>query len=540
MKLKYALMISFLVIVLSIGAVSASDDNQDLSAGSEIITDDVLSDDGVVNDDFEDYDEDFEDDDYLDEDDGDSYQINVNEAAEYVYYLDDVEIASLTLPSDAYGYVAAYDGGYDEGDFIAMFPLKQGHVSIKLSDLQFPEETRLGTHFLEFIYEADDYYVDDGDVIVNIIDYEFKAPETVFLGEDAKYILDLHNNITGTLYVTEKIEDIDGDYLNGEVTYYDVINGSAEVVFSNLSMGTHIYSFDFDEDEYFFNREVFLYVYPNVKVKDRVTIGKDSIVDVKLPGDAQGTFSISLYSDELSDIIDYDVEYENGKVQFPSIGLFAGMYDVVGFEINDYKYGSINFEETPQSYTGDGIYASFKAVNPSNVVVSTNSISPLYTTTGIYKIKVTIAGKAVKGAMVLFELGDDEVQVYTDSNGYASLKIKKNPGTYKVKAKVLGKTVTKKITVKHLVTLKTVAVKKSAKKLILQASLAKVNKKYLKSKLITFKFNGKTYKAKTNSKGVAKVTIKSSVLKKLKAGKKITYQATYLKDTVKKSVKVKK
>jgi len=132
------------------------------------------------------------------------------------------------------------------------------------------------------------------------------------------------------------------------------------------------------------------------------------------------------------------------------------------------------------------------------------------------------------------------VQVFTDSNGYASLKIKKTPGTYKVKAKVLGKTVTKKITVKHLVTLKTLTVKKSAKQLILQASLAKVNKKYLKSKLITFKFNGKTYKAKTNSKGVAKVTIKSSVLKKLKAGKKITYQATYLKDTVKKSVKVKK
>ena len=72
----------------------------------------------------------------------------------------------------------------------------------------------------------------------------------------------------------------------------------------------------------------------------------------------------------------------------------------------------------------------------------------------------------------------------------------------------------------------------------MQATLGKVNGKYLKGKQVTFKFNGKTYKAKTSSKGVAKVTIKSSVLKKLKVGKKVTYQATYLKDTAKKTVKV--
>ena len=38
----------------------------------------------------------------------------------------------------------------------------------------------------------------------------------------------------------------------------------------------------------------------------------------------------------------------------------------------------------------------------------------------------------------------------------------------------------------------------------------------------------------------AKVTIKKNVLKKLKKGKKVTYQATYLKDTVKRTAKVKK
>jgi hypothetical protein len=81
-------------------------------------------------------------------------------------------------------------------------------------------------------------------------------------------------------------------------------------------------------------------------------------------------------------------------------------------------------------------------------------------------------------------------------------------------------------------------VKKSAKKLTLQVTLK--NKKVIKGKTVTFKFNGKTYKAKTNSKGIAKITIKSSILKKLKVGKKVTYQATYVKDTVKKTVKVQK
>ena len=53
-------------------------------------------------------------------------------------------------------------------------------------------------------------------------------------------------------------------------------------------------------------------------------------------------------------------------------------------------------------------------------------------------------------------------------------------------------------------------------------------------------FKGKTYKVKTNSKGIAKLTIKGKVLKKLKIGKKITYKASYLKDTRKRVVKVKR
>ena len=86
-------------------------------------------------------------------------------------------------------------------------------------------------------------------------------------------------------------------------------------------------------------------------------------------------------------------------------------------------------------------------------------------------------------------------------------------------------------------------VSKKAKKLIISAKL-KVNGKLAKGKKLTFKFKGKAFKVKTNKKGVAKLTIKSKVLKKLlkkvKAGKKVKYQVSYGKKTVKKTLKVKK
>ena len=150
-------------------------------------------------------------------------------------------------------------------------------------------------------------------------------------------------------------------------------------------------------------------------------------------------------------------------------------------------------------------------------------------------------GKPLANAAVEFLIGNRLIsKVNTNANGVAGVSISSNPGTYSLSIKAPGKTVTKKLTVEHIISLKTVKIKRSAKKLVLTATLKKVNGKYLKGKKITFKFNGKKYSAKTNKKGVAKVTIKKNVLKKIKKGKKVTYQATYLKDTVKKKSKVKK
>ena len=129
----------------------------------------------------------------------------------------------------------------------------------------------------------------------------------------------------------------------------------------------------------------------------------------------------------------------------------------------------------------------------------------------------------------------------TDNTGHATLLIRLVPGNYPITATYKGYTVKNNIKVKQTLKLvkKTVSVKKG-KKIILKATLKWTSGKAIKDKIIKFKFKGKTYKAKTNSKGLAKVTIKSKkVLKKLKKGKKYSYSATYVKNKVKGKVKIK-
>ena len=109
---------------------------------------------------------------------------------------------------------------------------------------------------------------------------------------------------------------------------------------------------------------------------------------------------------------------------------------------------------------------------------------------------------AVKGKKVTIKFNKKTYTLTTDKNGYAILKIDAKPGKYTITVTYNKVKVTKKVTVKSIVSAKNLKVKKSAKTLKIIISLKNVNKKYLKDKL-TLKFNGKTYKAKINKKGVA-------------------------------------
>lgn len=141
--------------------------------------------------------------------------------------------------------------------------------------------------------------------------------------------------------------------------------------------------------------------------------------------------------------------------------------------------------------------------------------------------------------VVTIKLNKVSYKVKTNSNGYAIFTIPNTvkPGTYTLTASYSGQTVKNTVKVKNNMVLYKAAVKRSAKKLVIQAAL-KNGKTALKNKKLTFVFNGKKYSAKTNSKGIAKISISKAVLSKLKVGKTISYKVTYLKYTLQRSVKV--
>ena len=141
---------------------------------------------------------------------------------------------------------------------------------------------------------------------------------------------------------------------------------------------------------------------------------------------------------------------------------------------------------------------------------------------------VTPAGEAV-----IFNLNGKTYTEYTDANGYASLKIESNPGTYAITATYKGVSVSNKVVVKQVLKAKNIS-KKKAKKIKYSAKLVDKYGKAVKGKVIKFKIKGKTYKAKTNKKGVAKVSLKN-----LKVGK-YKIKISYGKIKIKKTIKIKK
>ena len=153
------------------------------------------------------------------------------------------------------------------------------------------------------------------------------------------------------------------------------------------------------------------------------------------------------------------------------------------------------------------------------------------------------ANPVKSGEKVVLNIKNKNYVAYTDANGYVLFVIPKEvtPGSYKLKVTYNGQSISNNVKVKQVLkSKKTVKVKKSAKKLVLKASLKTSKNKAIKGKKITFKIKGKKFAAKTNKKGIAKVTVKKSVLKKLKAGKKYAVKISYLKDTIKSVLKVKK
>jgi len=433
---------------------------------------------------------------------------------------------SLDLPSDANGVLNVYyrfkNSSKEYVDVaIGNSSIEKGHANVSISDLE------IGSYEIHARYTGDDRYAGESAVIVNVHP-PVVVPQSMAVGQDALVTINVPSKMGGTLTVYEYFEaefdDSDYDVMIGKC---DVSNGTASVSLSGLDVNNHTVKVEYKSGDYTFTNYYPVSVKENPQLSlELVDIYENETLSVSISASLNATGDMMLYLNGKT----YQITLANGKSTLEIANLGVGTYDATLKFAGDEVFG-------PQE-----ISKSFK-VNPLvQPEIKAKNVNVIYSSNGKYSVTVYGRdGNVAGGVDVVFKiLGKQVGKTKTSSKGVASYTVKNVPGTYKITASALGTSATKTLTVKHVVSLKSVTVKKSAKKLVLQATLSKVNGKYLKNKNVVFKFNGKTYKAKTNSKGVAKLTLKSSVLKKLKVGKKVTYQATYLKDTVKKSVKVKK
>lgn len=230
---------------------------------------------------------------------------------------------------------------------------------------------------------------------------------------------------------------------------------------------------------------------------------------IKLPSNAAYTlnskYSVNLYDENGSAV--------NGEV---TISIGANMYYLTC------KNGlaSLVLDLAPASYavnitnpqTNESLTQTIKVVKR---ITMNKDLTMYYGAGSSYKVKVVNDyGKIQKNLKVTFKVNGRTYYAYTDSKGYASLKISLLPKTYKITATYKGFTVSNKITVKKTIITYDKKVKKG-KTIKFTAKLLSSKGKILKYKKVTFKFKGKTYKVKTNSKGIA--TLK--ITKKYKVGK---------------------
>lgn len=260
-----------------------------------------------------------------------------------------------------------------------------------------------------------------------------------------------------------------------------------------------------------------------IKVND-IEVGQNATVIITTDEKLSGSIDVKLGNITKTGYV------KDGKCEVIFESLPLGMYTVVvtlpktdNFKASN-KTATFAVKLDPElKITVSSVYASQKPVI---------TINTLNTFTGTVKVAIesktyTVNVKNGKGTTTISSLKAGTYKATATITGTNEFKASTKTTTFKVKADVIKLTINK------------VAVKKSAKKLTIKATL-KINGKTVKGKKITFKFNKKTYKATTNSKGIAKIVVKKSVLKKLKTGKKVTYLAKYSTKTAKKTVKVKK
>ena len=424
---------------------------------------------------------------------------------------------------DSNGHIQVLD------NHIRIYGLKPGNHTVALSylgDEKYPEKT---FEFMIYVF-ARPFFLNYSEIEYSFeweyeknfsseIDYVFYYDKTPVLS------LDLPDDAVGTLYLYDSDMNLieKGDLVDGKLNM-DV----------PLLLGYHDLKTRFIGNYDVLDSDFFLEITPKVSLPSQMKLGADKYLIIETYKNVSGKIFIHYTCDRDTDIM------SSGESFRFNLGYFNIVNGYVKVPLKNLKLGRLVLDgDISSGKENSTIYLGFINVYRP-ISLKANNITMFYSDGTKYSLRVYEKFGFLEGETVKIKIGKKTYNRRVGKNGWVKLNLSLLPGKYTATASYKGKSIKTKIVVKQILTLKTANVKRSAKKLVLTASLKKVKGMYLKGKKITFRFNGKKYTGKTNSKGIAKVTISKSVLKKLKRGKKITYSAVYLKTTVKRTVKVKR
>ncbi len=344
------------------------------------------------------------------------------------------------------------------------------------------------------------------------------STENINYGSTAVINVTLSSNATGNVSV-----EISNRKINATLT-----GGKVSVPVSGLNASNYDIIVTYGGDNNYLNTSATEKITVN-KVKPTLIVSVENIIYgnvangiVTLPEDATG---------KLSGIISYN-SFEIDDNEFSISNLDVGKYLVyVIYE------GNNNYEESFNTT----LFEVYKA-NPSvditvkNIYVGDNeSITVTLPKDATGSLNVTVNGvtntfeangeKIVVNFTGLKEGSYDVIVNYTGDGNYNSSVTTKTFKVSKIPTKITTKAVTYKTTTK-------------TKKLT--ATLKDKNGNVIAGKYVTFKVNGKTYKVKTNSKGVATVNVKLTTAKTYKFTVTFAGDSKYAKSSVTSKVVVKK
>lgn len=198
--------------------------------------------------------------------------------------------------------------------------------------------------------------------------------------------------------------------------------------------------------------------------------------------------------------------------------IFMLSISVVSADDGNFTDDTISGEEgdEPPSITMDNASVLDNNNQEDNYVLKANNISMYYKDGSNYKASLYNGNTPVENASLKIKMGNEIYTKKTDKNGLVQLPITLNSGNYLVSVFYGNISINNTLKVSPVIIAKDLT-KHYASSTKFTAKFLNAHGKALTNTFIKFKINGKTYKVKTNKKGLASLAIN------LKTGKYIIY-----------------